>query len=135
MEARILIQFRWLAVLLVLSFLPSPAWPQHYPAALPAASQAEELTLEQAIALALRENRKVKVARLEVDKFADRLAAAKTHRLPELKFTFLAAQLLDSIDFNFKQGDLGILPGIGPVPQTDISVTTPRHPFFFINGH
>src|SRR5262245_60741605 len=111
---------RWLTVLLFLLVIPAPVWSQQSPTSL-----ADELTLEQAIALALRENRKVKVARLEVDKFADLLAAAKTHRLPELKFSVLAAQLLDSIDFNFKQGDLGTLPGIGPVPQTDISITTP----------
>jgi len=43
------------------------------------------LTLEQAIALALRDNRQVKNAMLEVNKSEDRLAAARTRRLPEFK--------------------------------------------------
>jgi len=134
METRIIIQIRWLAVLLILSLLPSTAWPQQQPPALPASAQAEELTLEQAIALALLENREVKVASLELDKFADRLAAAKTHRLPKLHFSVLAFELLASVDFDFKQGDLGTLPGIGPVPQTDISIRNPLLPAIFING-
>jgi hypothetical protein len=41
----------------------------------------EELTLEEAAELALRENREVKVSRLELDKYADRLAVAKSYRL------------------------------------------------------
>src|SRR5262245_32210759 len=129
-EAPMFVRRRWLAVLLSLLVIPAPARSQQA-----AAPTAEELTLEQAIALALRENREVKVARLEVDKFADNLAAAKTHRLPEFGFSVLAGVLLESLDVRFRQGDLGTLPGVGPVPQTDISVTNPRRPFFFINGH
>jgi hypothetical protein len=64
---------RWLAVLLSILVFPAPARSQQA-----TASSAEELTLERAIALALRENRQIKVDRLELDKFADRLAAAKT---------------------------------------------------------
>ena len=32
------------------------------------------------------------------------------------------------------QGDLGTLPGLGPVPAKDVEVTAPRRPAFFING-
>src|SRR5262245_35650259 len=113
MEARILIQIRWLAVLLVLSLLTSPAWPQQQPPAAPTSAQVEELTLEQAVALALRENRQVRVASLELDKFTDRLAAAKTHRLPQIHLSVLAFELLESLNFDFMKGDLGTLPGIG----------------------
>src|SRR5262247_1859927 len=73
MKVRMSIQIRCLTVLLTLSFLTSPARPQQRPAE-PAALQVEELTLEQAVALALQENRQVKVAQLELDKFSDRLA-------------------------------------------------------------
>jgi len=98
------------------------------------ATPAEELTLDQAISLALKENRQVKVAMLELNKFADHLAVAKTHRLPQFNFSVLAGELLKRIDFDFKKGDLGTLTGIGPVPQTDISVTTPRRPAFYLTG-
>jgi outer membrane protein len=134
MEAKMLMQTKWLTVLLTLFLLSSPAWPQQQSSAAPASAQDELLTLEQAIALALRENRQIKIANLELDKFADRLAVAKTHRLPQFNISALAVELIQSIDFDFKKGDLGILPGVGPVPNTDISVTTPRRPAFFLNG-
>jgi outer membrane protein TolC len=126
-------QIRCLTVLLTLSFLTSLAWPQQGPAE-PSAPQVEELTLEQAVALALRENRQIKIAQLELDKFSDRLAVAKTHRLPHFEFSLLAAELVNNVDFNFKKGDLGNLAGIGPVPERDVTVTAPRRPAIFITG-
>jgi outer membrane protein TolC len=122
-----------LTILLTLCFLTSLAWPQQRPSE-PAEPQVEELTLEQAVALALRENRQIKVAMLELDKFSDRLAVAKTHRLPHFEFSVLAAQLINPVEFNFKKGDLGFLTGVGPVPGTDVTVKAPRRPAFFING-
>jgi outer membrane protein TolC len=126
-------QIRSLTILLTLFFLTSPAWPQQRPSE-PAEPQVEELTLEQAVALALRENRQIKIAMLELDKFSDRLAVAKTHRLPHFEFSVLAAQLINPVEFNFKKGDLGFLTGVGPVPGTDVTVKAPRRPAFFING-
>jgi outer membrane protein len=131
-------QIRWLTALLAISVLTSPAWAQQPASAVtpaaPAASQVEELTLEEAVALALRENREVKVSRLELAKFADRLAVAKTHRLPQFNFSILAVELLKTINFDFKKGDLGSLPGVGPVPDRDIDVVNPRRPAFYFNG-
>jgi outer membrane protein TolC len=94
----------------------------------------EELTLEDAVKLALEENRQIEIARLEVRKFDDRLAAAKTHRLPKLQFSALGAELIRKVNFDFKRGDLGALTGIGPVPEKDVTVTAPRRPAFFVNG-
>src|SRR5262249_32979931 len=83
MEERMSIQTRWLTVLLTLTLLPSLAWPQESPAA-PAAPQVEELTLEQAVALALRENRQVKIVSLEFDKFLVEASAATRQRLGQV---------------------------------------------------
>lgn len=94
----------------------------------------EVLTLEQAIELALRDNRQVKIAALEVNKSEDRLAAARTHRLPEFKFNALGSQLLSSIDFKFDQGVFGNYPGIGPIPSTDTVISTARRPTFVMVG-
>ncbi len=118
---------RWLAILLFLLIISAPARSQQ-------ATSAEEVTLEQAIALALKENRQVKVAALELDKFADRLAVAKTHRLPHFDFSVLAVELIKKIDFDVKKGDFGTLTGVGPVPETDVTVTAPRRPAFYFNG-
>jgi len=97
-------------------------------------TSAEELTLAHAVELAMQDNRQIQVARLEVDKFSDRLAVAKTHRLPKFEFEMLAAELINKTHFDFKKGDLGTLPGLGPVPAEDVSVTAPRRPAFFFTG-
>jgi outer membrane protein TolC len=98
-------------------------------------SQIEELTLEQAVALALRENRQVKVARLEFDKYDDRLAVLKTRRLPLFEYSLLATQLVNTVDFNLKRGDLGTLTGVGPIPEKDITVSAPKRPAFFTTAN
>jgi outer membrane protein TolC len=100
----------------------------------PASTNAETLTLEQAIALALRDNRQIKNAEIEIFKFEDRLAAARTQRLPEFKVTALGSQLLSSIDFKFERGVFGNYPGLGPIPNTDTTISTPRQPTFLLAG-
>ena len=117
----------WLGLALLLA--PGQGWAQQV-----SATSVEELTLAQAVELALKDNRQIHVARLEVDKFNDRLAAAKTRRLPQFEFSMLGAELVNKVHFNFKQGDLGTLTGLGPIPEKDVSVTAPRRPAFFING-
>jgi outer membrane protein TolC len=49
----------------------------------------DALTLDQAIKLAVENNRTAKNARIEVEKQTDKLAAAKTHRLPTFKLDSL----------------------------------------------
>lgn len=51
---------------------------------------AELLTLDQAISLALRDNREVKNAQLGIGKAEDDFAAAQTYRLPKIEFNALA---------------------------------------------
>src|SRR5262249_22612253 len=98
-----LVWFIW-----ILIFLASGARGQQS-----SSTSTEELSLTQAVELALKDNRQLQMARLEVEKFDDRLAVAKTHRLPKFEFSVLAAELVNRIHFNFKQGDLGTLPGLG----------------------
>jgi len=111
----------WLVVLLMVLASPSIIFCQS-----PPASAGEMLSLEQAIALALRDNRQVKNSALEVDKFGDRLAAARTHRLPEFKVSALGSQLLSSLDFKFERGVFGNYPNIGPIPAQETVISTPR---------
>jgi outer membrane protein TolC len=84
------------------------------------------LTLEQAVALALENNRTVKNAELEVSKQDDRLAAARTRRLPSLNFNAFSSLLVQPIDFRVKQGDFGTFPTGTPNPSQDVTITTPR---------
>ena len=97
-------------------------------------SGVESLTLEQAIELALNGNRQIKNAEIEIFKFEDRLAAARTRRLPEFNVSALGSQLLSSIDFTFERGVFGNYPGLGPIPSTDTTISTPRRPTFLFAG-
>lgn len=97
-------------------------------------TQPEVLSLEQAVAMALGENRQVKSTSIEVEKFSDRLAALRTRQLPEFKFNTLAAQLLTPMSFTFEQGAFGSYPGIGPIPDKTTEISTPRRPTFYLNG-
>src|SRR5262245_14437399 len=90
------------------------------------ASPTKVLTLEQAVALALENNRSIKSAELEVSKQEDSLAIARTRRLPKFDATVFGSMLLNKVDFTFKKGDFGTFPSGEPNPSTDVKVTTPR---------
>ncbi len=84
----------------------------------------EVLTLEQAVTIALQQNRDVQSAALEVGKAEAQRRATQTARLPNLQFNLTEAYPLTPIDLKFRQGDLGTLPGVGPVPAQDTTVRT-----------
>ena len=89
------------------------------------APRVERLTLEQAIALALDHNRLVRNEALEVEKAADRVAAARTRRLPEFKLAAAVLQPLAPFEVRFDQGSLGVFPGFGPFPPRDVRIGSP----------
>src|SRR6476661_6005669 len=92
------------------------------------AAPAEVLTLDQAISLALRDNRDVMNAHLSIGKAEDGVAAAQTYRLPKFEFNALAGQQLVSPDFTFTKGVLGNYANVGPIPDRDIKMSTPSRP-------
>ena len=77
------------------------------------------LTLNRAIAIALKNNREAKNARLEIEKADDKLDAYRTRRLPSFKVSSLVSQPLNTIDTTFEKGVFGIYPGNVPVPLQD----------------
>jgi outer membrane protein len=74
----------------------------------------EVLTLDQAITIALRDNRTVKNARLAVEKSDDTLASARTARLPSFKLYSVVSEDLVKHDVNLTNPLAGVFPGIGP---------------------
>lgn len=116
----------WVAVLSVLS--------SGIIAAQESVSAARLLSLEEAIQLAIANNRALQIATLDVDKSKWEIAEFKTKRLPTLNATVLGSQLLNEISFTFKQGVFGNYPGIGPIPSTDSKITTPRQPTAYVVG-
>jgi outer membrane protein TolC len=93
------------------------AWPQ------------QELTLDQAISLALQNNLQLKVSRLEIQKSESATAALRTYRLPQFKVNMMEGQLLTNLTFTIPTGLFGSLPGLGPYPPFNAPITTSRQPF------
>ncbi len=112
-----------LAILGGLLAIATVTWSQE--AAIPAGAV---LTLEQAVALALQNNRQVQNATLEAGKKTDQAAAARTYRLPAFNVYFLESYLLTPVEFTFPQGSFGTFPSTGPIPSKDTTIRTERHP-------
>jgi outer membrane protein len=125
----------------------APAWTIHFgqtavpparvapaePAPLTGAAQSTEsaagepvLTLDEALTLALTDNRGVRTATLEVGRAGDRIGAAQARRLPALRVGLGADYTLTPIDLDFRRGDFGTYPGIGPVPANDTTLSTQK---------
>lgn len=98
------------------------------------AASGEILTMEEAISLALRDNRQVRNAQLAVGKAEDQAAATRTFRLPKFEFNALATQNLARLDFTITKGVLGNYSNVGPIPDRDIKMGTPRRPTAILSG-
>ena len=92
------------------------------------------LTLDEAIHLAIANNRSLKIASLEVDKSKWQVAEFKTKRLPSLSGSVLGSQLLTELSFTFEQGAFGNFPATGPIPDKNTKITTPRRPTAYAVG-
>jgi outer membrane protein len=109
--------------LTVLAF-PVHAWSQQD------SPTGEVLTLEQAIALALSQNHSVRDAELESRKTENRVAAAKSNRLPSMNLYSLTAEQFLKQDITQPGTISNILPGVGPF----FSIGVPRRPTFVAAG-
>jgi outer membrane protein TolC len=75
---------------------------------------AVSLTLDQAIALALRDNHAVKIAQLAVERGDESISAAKTFRLPALHaYTLFSGNLADN-ELAVPNPTANLFPGLGP---------------------
>src|SRR5258705_5054397 len=79
-----------------------------------ATSVVESLTLEQAIALALRDNHATKIAQLEVDQADESIADAKASRLPSLHAYTLLSKNLANNELDVPNPAANLFPGLGP---------------------
>ncbi len=90
----------------------------------------EVLTLDEAVSLALRENRQVKNAQLSVGQAGDALAAARTLRLPSLYAYSLVSQQLLKHDAGGDSSGTDVVPGVGPI----FSISAARRPTAIFAG-
>ena len=100
---------------------------------LPAAAddQPEVLTVDQAVKLAVANNRMLKITSLQLADTKENYLAFKTHRYPNFKTYIFASELLAPISFTVPAGQWGTF---GPVkiPTTDTSITTPQQPTAYV---
>lgn len=94
----------------------------------------EKLTLEDAINLALKSNRSIQNAEIEIDKAIDKTAAYRTRRLPSFKVTSLFSQPLTTVDFTFERGVFGTYENNGPLPDKDVKISSDRKPTALVIG-
>jgi outer membrane protein TolC len=102
--------------------------------AFPVLALSQEMTLDQAVSLALKNNRLIKIAQLDVSKAEHDTQAMRTNRFPQLKLNMMQGQLLTDVTFTFPPGSMGTFPGVGPFPPTTAYITTPRRPFTLIQA-
>jgi len=100
----------------------------------PQDTEAPLLTLEDAVALALNNNRLVKNSLLEAQKFDSRVSTVRSRRLPHFQFSVLGGELLNSVASTFPRGAFGTYPNTGAIPETDTKIRTPRRFVTLITG-
>lgn len=101
---------------IVLALLASP---------LGAQATGEVLTLDQAIALALENNRQLKNAALDVAKSQDQIDSNRTQRLPQLQLNVTPGYRVAPIELNYPAGSFGVYPPpVGPIPAQNTTLST-----------
>lgn len=84
-------------------------------------SQEPELSLSEAIQIALTNNRNVNIAKLGITQSEWQLASTKTKRLPSITTYLLGSGNITSPTFTFKQGVFGTVDG-KPNPDKDVKI-------------
>ena len=99
-----------------------------------AQSAVPRLTLDEAVEIALQHNRSLENADLQSQKAGEDVETARSHRFPRFSIEAQVAQLLRPVDVHFKEGTFGTFAGIGPVPASDMAITTGQKPTMFVNA-
>ena len=92
------------------------------------------LGLDRAVTMALDSNRQLQIAVLDVERAQQRVAEARTRRLPTFNTYVLASQLITSLDFTVRAGQFGTYSAIGPVPSADTKLSTRRQPTTYVTA-
>lgn len=90
------------------------------------------LNIDDAVRIAVANNRNLKIVSLQLDSSKEHLAAEKTRRLPAFNTYLFASQLLEPISFVVPAGQFGTYPIIGPIPATDSPIKTPSKPTAYV---
>ena len=113
----------FVVLLLIAGVWPSALFAQQQAAT--SDPQAPLLTLDDAVSIALVNNRLVKNSSLEARKYDFRVDTAKTRRLPQFQFAMLGGELLHSFDYTVPAGTFGTYSSTGPIPSTNSKIHNP----------
>ena len=97
----------------------------------PTKTIAQPLTLDEAIAIAIKNNRDITSASHSVANADLAIETAKSYRLPQFSVEMLSGQSLTEVGVDFPAGAFGVFEGLGPVPAVNTTVTSPRRPMVF----
>jgi outer membrane protein TolC len=97
-------------------------------------SSAPLLTLDEAIRIAIGNNRDIRISTLDIVKAKEEVAQARTNYFPSLSTYVLAGSPLQPIKFTVPAGSFGTYPATGPIPGKDATVKSPERVGAFING-
>lgn len=93
---------------------------------------AGELTLDEAVRLALEHNTDIANSALDAAKARDRERAFRSFLFPKFSFYALGSEQLRSVDITVPKGTLVADSLIGPVPDHDVKYSTPMQPTGFL---
>ena len=88
----------------------------------------ETLTVDEAVQVALENNRDLRNAIVEARKTDFRISETRSQMLPSFSLRAIGAQQLSPFDFTLQRGLLGVFPGTGPIPAHDTQIRTPLVP-------
>jgi multidrug efflux pump subunit AcrB/outer membrane protein TolC len=94
-----------------------------------ARAETRRITLDEAVALATKQNSTVKIARLKAKEMDARVGEARANYFPVLSNESDAAHLRSIEHMEIPMGALGVYPVPGPVPETDTSLPLGHHNF------
>lgn len=86
-------------------------------------SQKVELNLTQAVNLALKHNKAVKIARLKIQEGEQRVKASRTDQLPQISNDTNLLSLANKNLVKIPAGSLGTIKDYGPFPSSDINLS------------
>jgi outer membrane protein TolC len=90
------------------------------------------LTLDEALTMALANNRNVKIASLGVDASRQQILLAKTKRFPSINSYVFGGESLTTIGLTIKAGQFGSPTATGPIPLKDTTISTSQTPTAFV---
>lgn len=85
-------------------------------------AQVKQLTMAEAVDLALKQNRNLKIARFKVQEAQEEKAGAKSQYFPTLSNETNLLHITELQNIDIPAGSFGRIPGVGPSPPHDLFI-------------